>query len=170
MDLLPEIIKKDLNMTITNIKNFFAEPGYKRTVGDCERFLDRETGVLNEFNIKFNGQISRILGKQDRKYGKFTVRVYFPIDGVCVVGSIDMMCNFALVRSAFNANMSEEMLKMTYYNDEQKKVVEGSYIIISTLTVESCIGLNNKTLKDGILESAFIFGAIGITAPIADQV
>ena len=164
MDLIPEIIKKDLKTTIANIKNYFAEPGYKRSVGDCERFLDRETGVLNEFNIRFDGQITRILSKHDRKYGRFTVRVYFPIDGICVVGSPDMMCNFALVRNAFNANMLEGILKMTYYDDEQQKIVDGSYIIVSTLTCESCIGLNNKTLKEGILESAFIFGAVGMVA------
>ena len=44
MDLIPDIIKKDLTTTITNIKNYFAEPGYRKSVGDCERFLDRETG------------------------------------------------------------------------------------------------------------------------------
>ena len=164
MDLIPNIIKKDLTTTITNITNYFAEPGYRKSVGDCERFLDRETGVLNEFNIRFDGQITRVISKHDRKYGKFTVRLYFPIDGVCVTGSLDIMCNFALVRNAFNAKMSEKMLKMTYYDHEQMKVVDGSYIIVSTLTCESCIGLNNKTLKEGILESAFIFGAVGMVA------
>ena len=98
------------------------------------------------------------------QYGKFTVRVYFPIDGICVTGSLDIMCNFALVRNAFNGNMSEKMLRMTYYDHELREVVEGSYIIISSLTCESCIGFNNKTLKEGILESAFIFGAVGMVA------
>jgi len=152
MDLIPDIIANDLNLTIENVKNFFVGPAYNRTVGDCERFLDRETGVLNEFKINFDGKITQNI--HDRKYGKFTVRIYFPIDGVCIVGSIDTMCNFAIVRNAFNG----EILKMTYYNSEQKKVVEGSYIIISSLTCESCIGLKNKTLKDGILESVFVFG------------
>jgi len=161
MDLIPEIIKKDLNVTMTNIKNYFSEPGYKKSVGDCERFLDRETGVLDEFNIKFNGQIYKIVSKHDRKYGKFTVRVYFPINGVCIVGSLDVMCNFAIVRNAFNANMSEKMLQMAYYDDAQRKIVDGSYLIVSTLTLDSCIGLNGKNLKEGILESAYIFGAIG---------
>ena len=162
MDLIPNIIDKDLKGAITKIKKYFSEPGFKRTVGDCERFLDRETGVLNEFNIRFDGQITRIVSKHDRKYGKFTVRVYFPIDGICVTGSLDMMCNFALVRNAFNGNMSEKMLRMTYYDNELREVVDGSYIIISSLTCESCIGLNNKNLKEGIMESAFIFGAVGM--------
>ena len=164
MDLIPNIIDKDLKESITKIKKYFSEPGFQKSVGDCERFLDRETGVLNEFNIRFDGQITRILSKHDRKYGKFTVRVYFPIDGICVTGSLDMMCNFALVRNAFNGNMSEKMLRMTYYDHELREVVEGSYIIISSLTCESCIGLNNKNLKEGILESAFIFGAVGMVA------
>ena len=82
MDLIPTLIKKDLESSIRNIKNYFEEPGFQKSVGDCERFLDRETGVLNEFNIRFDGQITRILSKHDRKYGKFTVRVYFPIDGI----------------------------------------------------------------------------------------
>ena len=162
MDLIPNIIDKDLKGSITKIKKYFSEPGFKRTVGDSERFLDRETGVLNEFNIRFDGQITRIVSKHDRKYGKFTVRVYFPIDGICVTGSLDMMCNFALVRNAFNGNMSEKMLRMTYYDNELREVVDGSYIIISSLTCESCIGLNNKNLKEGIMESAFIFGAVGM--------
>ena len=154
----PKKILDEINKSKLLMEKYFEETkSFTLSKKNCEKYLDIVFGCLKEYQLCYDGKI-RIIQKDFSNWGQFIVRIYFPLEGICFVCSIEKALTLSPVRITLNNDMKEKATKIHYYDEDLKKVLPGPYIIISTITSDIIFFDNGETLKEKISNDTSLFG------------
>ena len=154
-NILDEILKNNSAM-----QQYFKEvEPFTLTKRHCEEYLDTIFGCLTEYMLGYDGKI-RAVQKEQRNWSQFTVRLYFPYEGICFVCSMEKALKLAPVRVILGNGMKEKATKISYYDGDLKRILPGPYIVVTSLTSDIIFFDNGKNLKERIANDTTLFGFI----------
>ena len=159
---IPENIITSAKKSIQDMEEFFKIT-HPHTLSKklCELYLDNIFGCTQEFKIGYSGKIQSVyIGDNDgrRHWGQFLVRLYFPIEGICLVCSMEKGLTIPPIAAALSGNMKERITLLSYYDGGLKTVMPSCYILGTTLTTEMIVFPDGLTLKEKIKKDTYIFG------------
>lgn len=134
-----------LGSTIERVKTFTIKSHTLKTI---KTFLQYELCAINRFYLNYKGKICKLYSSDEEKfYGKYFVRCYFPRENVCLILSVLDAESFPVVSPILSGKYKEKGIRVNIYIPEIKKVCCGPLIVILDTVMESIVLDDGKTLK-----------------------
>ena len=158
MDIPPAILE-DILQNITKMKKFFKEtPPFTITRDECKSYLSTLFGCTKEYELGYEDKIKSVWRDDMKDWKQFQVRLYFPIEGISLVCSLDKGLELLPISIFLEGAMIEKSIKISFYKPDLKIIMDGPYIICTTLKTDMIVLKNGKTLKQKIADDTTIYG------------
>lgn len=153
----PEQIKRDCeirDICLKCFRSYLKGAIYEKTLEEIKRFLDLYLGCLHQYQIDSEGVGRKIYGNKDKFYNQFIVRLYFPLQNICVCCSMDFARSHPVIKNHLDGPYKEVAASFIYYDPTLRIKCPGCQLVVLTVPPKSIILEDGKNLAQ-LLKGAY---------------